>query len=582
MVIQSLAVAVIMLVATMAAQAQDDQLDGQWLAPTLDALERFREDPLCLRCSPASTLTQIPGISSRTARRIVDACRSPSITSIDELSDSICASPEQFLMLTSCTTLQCSCVTVLRSLRVRTRTRSSPRQAATARIDATYAYGIAGISLQRIDEQLLPSAWITASLNTLDLYVGDLAFQSGTGLLLGMAQTLMRRGVDVLPGSTSLLVARPWPSIAFENAPRGAAAMWQSTTLPLTLGAVAWIDRASQETRPRSSIHIGSKLFGIDIHTTLLRDFNRSQSGDAMSLLLNYENKHLHVVSEVRLRVDALEGWHAMVGYGDHRTDLVASVWLYAPTINLEYGTSALGGSQPLNQHGFHIAGYHRFASRVSLAASATLLQRLTRTYLDPLPPNSTTLRADVEARTARSTFVRAQLMHRRSVESQASDDGRVMNVHASMRARVDCEHAMSRTTSIRARIDLGYATADRQSPQHATLIAFMCRTRIASTITLSVQLAQWRSSSYDVAPRISTLSVPGTFDMLVCTGVGRAVHAQMRIALPYGIGISAHLRHEIRSAELATEWTIQAEWQLSRTNQRAKRVSFVHEVLSD
>ena len=582
MVIQFLAVGVMILMATASAWAQDDQLDGQWLAPTLDALERFREDPLCLRCSPASTLTQIPGISSRTARHIVDACRSATISSIEELSDTICASPEQFLMLTSCTTLQCTCFTLLRSLRVRARTRSSPRLATTARVDATYSHGIAGVSLQRINEELIPSAWITASFNTLDLYVGDFAFQSGTGLLLGMAQTLMRRGVDVLPASTPLLDARPWPSIAFDNTPRGAAAMWQSTTLPLSLGAITWIDRASPDMRPRSSIHVGSSLLGIDMHTTLIHDFNRPKSSAAMSVLLNYEHQHLHVVSEARLRLDALEGWHAMVGYGDRRTDLVASIWLYAPSVNLEYGTSALGSSQPVNQRGFHIAGHHRFQSRISLAGSITLVQRLTRTYIDPLPPNSTTLRADVEARPARSTFLRAQLMHRRSIESQASDDGRVMDVHASMRARIDCEHAMSSTTSIRARIDLAYASAERQSPQRATLIAFMCRTRIASAITLSVQLAQWRSSSYDVAPRISTHSVPGTFDMLVCTGVGRAVHAQMRIALPHGIGVSAHLRHEMRSAEITTEWTIQAEWQLSRANQRTKRVSFVHEVLGD
>ncbi len=567
---------------TLVCYAQDDDLDGQWLAPTLDAMERFREDPLCLRCATASTLTQLPGISRRTAARIASACRSTSITTIEELADSVCASPEQFLMLTACATLTCSCITMIRSVRTRTRFRSDDVSPSSARVDVSHMYGTAGATVFTRSDRTFVSGWLTASLGNVEISLGDLAFQSGTGLLLGTARTLMRRGVDVLPASTPLASARPWPSVAFDNAPRGATALWTSSVWPLAVGASTWIDRSQSLARLRTALHLGTHLYGVDLQATILRDGNRLDNGDAMSLTACLDRTPLRITAEMRLRFDAVEGVHAMMGYAGLRTDLVAALWMYAPDVILEYGTSALGSSQPRNQRGLHIAIHHRVASRLSIAGSATITERITRTYLDPLPSAATLLRSDVEFRPTRATLLRLQLSHRRSDESVSSNDGRVMAIHVSSRMRFDCETALSASTLLRTRVDVNSASAQNQPSQRGTLVAVMFRTRITAWLTASAQMVQWRSTSYDVASRVATLGVPGTFDMLVCSGTGTAFHAQVRVDLPRGFRVFAHARRELRTAEATLQWTLQAEWRLPDSEQRPVRVGLVQEVPGD
>lgn len=582
MAVRWVAVAVAVLSFALACHAQDDDLDGQWLAPTLDALDRFREDPLCLRCATASTLTQLPGISRRTATRITSACRSASITTIDELADSVCASPEQFLMLTACATLTCSCMTMIRSVRTRTRVRSDAASPYSARVDVSHLYGTAGVTVFNRSDRTYASGWLTASFSTVEISLGDLAFQSGTGLLLGTARTLMRRGVDVLPASTPLASARPWPSVAFDNAPRGVTALWTSSAWPLAVGASTWIDRSQSLTRPRTALHLGTRLYDVDLQATVLRDVNRSINGEAMSLAASFDRTVVRIAAEMRLRFDAVEGVHAMMGYAGLRTDLVAAIWVYAPDVILEYGTSALGSSQPRNQRGLHIAAHHRFASRLSIAGSATITERITRTYLDPLPSTATLLRSDVEFRPTRTTLLRLQLTQRRSDESVSSNDGRVMSVHMFSRFRFDCETALSASTLLRARVDVTNASVQNEPSQRGTLIAVMFRTRITPWLTASAQMVQWRSTSYDVASRVATLGVPGTFDMLVCSGTGTAFHAQTRIDLPQGFRLFAHARSELRAADVSLQWTLQAEWRLADSEQRPVRVGLMQEMPGD
>lgn len=569
--------------------AQDDDLDGQHLAPTLDALERFREDPLCLRCAAPSTLTQIPGISQRTASRIVAACRSPRVTTIDHLADSICASPEQFLMLTACTTLLCDCQTFLRALRTRLRVRSAETHYHSVRIDARYAFGTAGVVTSRIHDLSSASAWITASLEQVDISIGDIALVSGTGLLVGTARTLQRRGVDVIPPSLPVIATRPWPSTAFDNAPRGAVALWTSSSLPIAIGGSIWYDRSAPAKNINAALHVGIQTRDVTAQVTMVRAGNGSLPSGALSLTLMHETATVRMLGEVRMRPGALEGMQAFISRSFDRLDVVGALWMYAPDVVLDFGTSALGSSQPRNQRGLHVAAHQRFASRVSLAASLTLSERITRTYLDPLPPRSTELRCDLEVLPQRATLLRLRAGYRRSIESVASSDGRVMAVQAYPSVRLDCEHAASRATTIRARIDIRSALSASDLPVHGTLMSLMVRTQITPNITASAQVVQWRAASFDVASRISTLGVPGMFDILVATDAGMAVHLQARVALPWSVYLSAHARHERRATAATTQWTLQAEWRwrnplegLAQTEKRPIGVGLMHEVFSD
>lgn len=567
LVLRCLTCATLLISSIIICRAQDDDLDGPWMTPTLDALDRFREDPLCLRCATPSTLTQLPGISRRLAARIAAASSSPSITTIQELADSVCASPDQFIILTSCATLTCSCFTLIHALRVRSRMRSAPEPHVMSRIDASFAYGTAGATVLVNEQRLEPSAWLIASYGGFDVSVGDLAFQSGTGLLLGTARTLIRRGIDVLPSSTPLLGTRPWPSTAFDNAPRGAALQWKSPWLPITLATATWFDRTSIEPHACTSLHIGINVHNVEIHASYVRDAHPIRPRDAMSLATSYDHEHVRIVSELRIRSDALEGMHAAAGYYGRRSDLVGVVWHYAPHIELDVGVSALGSSQPTNQRGVHLAAQYRPTSQFSGTASITLSERITRSYLDPLPSSSMLLRCDIEYRPQRSMLLRLQASHQLGYESVASSDGRIMTQRGTARARIEYEVRVSPSTLFRARIDVASASTPDTESELGSMLAVMCRTSITPSITVTVQFVQWRSSSFDVASRIRALGVPGTFDMLVTTGTGRAMHAQVQATLPLGCSIVAHVRHEVRATTSTTVWTLQAAWSLSRTD---------------
>lgn len=575
----ALCAALVMLTAT--CKAQDD-LDGPWLAPTLDALERFREDPLCLRCATSATLTQIPGISRRTASRIVAACRSSSVVSIEQLADSVCASPEQFLMLNACATLTCTCFTLIRSLRARARVRAGATPLYVTRIDARHAFGVTGISLQRTSDATTASAWLTATFNEFDVGIGDIALLSGTGLLLGTGRTLARRGVDILPASTPVIATRPWPSTAFDNAPRGITALWRSAALPLSIGAATWIDRASSEPDLHSSLHLQTHIASIDVLASVVRSSHSARPFEAASIALSHYRDNLQVCAEARGSSVLLDGAHVVAGYNADRTDVVAAAWTYSPDSESALGSSALGTTQPRNDRGLHIAAHHRFSWQLSLAASITMSERISRTYLDPLPPSTTDLRLDVEFRPVRATLLRLRLTHRRSLVGESTPDGRAMSARIYPQLRLDCESEITRRIMLRGRLDLRGASANAAQSDVGTLLSVMCRVHLTRELSMSAQVVQWNASSYDVASRVSTLSVPGTFDILVCTNVGSALHIQARWELPYNFALVGHMRYEQRVSQTTTQWTLQSEWRLARANQRTKRVGLVDEMLGD
>jgi hypothetical protein len=338
-----------------------------------------------------------------------------------------------------------------------------------------------------------------------------------------------------------------------------------------------------------AAVHVGVQTRHISAQVTMVRSGSGSLPSEALSLTLTHEGSAVRTLGEVRMRPGALEGVQAFIGTSFDRLDVVGALWMYAPDVLLDFGTSALGISQPRNQRGIHVAAHQRFASRFSLAASLTMSERITRTYLDPLPPRSTELRCDLEVLLARATLLRLRAVHRRSVESVASSDGRIMAIHTYPSVRLDCEHAASRATTIRARIDIRTAASASDAPDYGTLMSLMVRTQIAGSITASAQVVQWRAASYDVASRISTLGVPGTFDMLVATDAGMAVHLQARVALPWDVYLTAHARHERRAATTTAQWTLQAEWRWrnplegsAQPEKRPIRVGLMNEVFGD
>lgn len=172
-----LATCVFAVTSTHSNAQQDLDLEPNDL-PIWDALERYRDDPLCLRSIDARELTVLPGISLRTAHRITRIVATRPDFSFENLADSACLSVEQMLVLASCTTLDCSARPFIRSAWTRLRLRD---QRTVARADVVSESGRIGGVL----DSASASFWLSGTVHNTTLHLGAVRASAGMGLLLG-------------------------------------------------------------------------------------------------------------------------------------------------------------------------------------------------------------------------------------------------------------------------------------------------------------------------------------------------------------------------------------------------------------
>ncbi len=200
----------------------DDVADDSYATPQFDAIERFREDPLCLPCITPTELTIIPGFGRTTVSRILKAVEA-GVPTLEAIADTACLSIDQRVLLLLCTSLNCSCAPRLQN--VRTRIRGSVADGSmpdvTARIDVATDLGRTGAVFRRNAAGDVSGGWLLLDTPLASIALGDVSVGSGLGLVQGggggFGRTILGRlsAADVTPR------LRPWTSTYRDGSQRG-------------------------------------------------------------------------------------------------------------------------------------------------------------------------------------------------------------------------------------------------------------------------------------------------------------------------------------------------------------------------
>jgi len=105
--------------------------------PQWDALDRFRDNRICLVTATTSDVVMIPGFTSQLASRLLKLVHA-GVRDSRTLADTLCLSVEQHLLMDLCTTTDCSRgVDLFASARSRLQSISQREPAYSTRIDVT-------------------------------------------------------------------------------------------------------------------------------------------------------------------------------------------------------------------------------------------------------------------------------------------------------------------------------------------------------------------------------------------------------------------------------------------------------------
>lgn len=509
-----------MLPAGIATAQLDDLLESAWAAPALDVLERRREEPLCLRCCDAYELTEIPGISQRTAGRIVRAVDAGGITSIGALCDSLCLSPDQFILLTSCTTFQCSCGGSIRSASARVRVPTAAEGMGLIRINIDHAFGRAGaVYAQRMDATpSVVGAWATADLGNVHIAAGDVAMRLGTGLIMGTSSGLSRSPADVIGNSDDALAIRPWTSSSQEGALRGL-----TIRAPIPSTGVEFLGSIGRSTvNDRSEmIYAGAVTRDLSVASlTLSAVSTQQQSFCSLTASKVINNGTLR--SE--LAVDQSLRWsgHLQGQYHIARTELGFSLWRYDTDMRSPFGLSSGTSSAPSNHAGMMVYCRSPLSNHASFLTSLSYGGRISRSYLVPMPTSALDWTADIFLRPWKGVNISTRLRYERSLDAVFLNGARRMDVSNAVMARIDTDLPIAPNVQGRIRCDLrSVSWRSTAIADHGALLFLDVRWLARADLTLRGRWTQFSSTSGTIAPRMLDATVLGALTTVVANGKG-------------------------------------------------------------
>ena len=553
----------------------DDLLESAWAAPALDVLERRREEPLCLRCCDAYELTEIPGISQRTAGRIVRAVDAGGITSISVLCDSLCLSPDQFILLTSCTTLQCSCGGSIRSASARVRVPTATEGMGLLRINIDHAFGRAGaVYAQRLDAT--PSvigAWATVDLENIHIAAGDVAMSLGTGLIMGTSSGLSRSPADVIGNADNALTMRPWTSSSQEGSIRGLV-----IRAPIPSTGIEVLASIGRSTLNDLSEMIYACAITRDFSVaslTLSAVSTQQHSFHSLTATKNIGNGILR--SE--LAVDQSLKWsgHLQGQYHLARTELGFSLWRYDVDMRSPFGLSSGTSSAPSNHSGILVYYRSAFSNHMSLLASLSYGGRISRSYLVPLPTSVLDGTADFFLRPWKGVNISTRLRYERSLDAVSLDGDRRMDVSNYVMARIDTDLPIAPNVQGRIRCDLrSISWRSTSLVDNGALLFLDVRWQARADLTLRGRWTQFSSTSGTIAPRMLDATVLGALTTVVANGKGARWSIAIRWQIAPWIAASCAFHEDRRVVDRDTRTDRSALFQVDLRLRASGRRDFI------
>lgn len=530
------AVTLLILLAPILVMGQiDDLVDGAWAAPSLDILETRRERPLCLRCCDAHDLTEIPGISKSLALAIVRMVKSSSIATITDLCDTLCCSSDQFILLTSCTSLTCTCMNIVRSVDSRLRIPTSLDGTTLARLNIEHAWGRAGVAFASIGNlpQQIIGAWATARVAGLTITLGDHALQIGSGLLMGTARGLTRSVGDEVLSLEDRARARAWTSTA-----RAGVLTGVSITGPIPRTKVdGTLEISNRDAEGRKETVVLASAAAPtpigDLHFALghIR-YNQPSSSRSSSViqgtLATLASATWTHASPVGTFVSELlldDAMRAAVQIGIHkhekRHDVGLLAWWFHPDIRSPFGTASGLSSAVANSSGA-VGSLRIRQSAYTVALSVAYRMRPSRSFLSPLPTSEIDVIADATSTRMGILKASGRVRYQRSNEAITIEDHRLMDRQDVWGLRLDAELQVTKTVSCRVRLDARTSAWDiADTVGRGILLFFDAQWMLHTHIRIHCRWTQFSSNNGSIAPRMMEVGVAGSLQTVVASGSG-------------------------------------------------------------
>lgn len=516
----------------------DDLASDPWSIPQLEALQTYRDAPLCLHCTSATVLTSLPGVGRATASRILRAVRAGAAT-MDAIALEACLSVDQRLIVEGTTTLVCTCGSWFDGIQVRSRVRSEPAAAPDVygRAEIHTSTLRAGLQTRSGPLGKITGGWALADIGPVSIAVGDLALRTGLGLVLGGGGAFGRGTFARAASVESTTRLRPWTSSWLDPSQRGIGVIAADTivSLPFEVGGL-WSHRmvgSRAETMVSATATMSLPL--VTIGTSLQHlEYDQPLASTAMSVvpertrtLGSIHGEHLH----------GRWSMHAEVAFDDQLRTAGLGVlrWTYAEgrvaaalrwsdaDLRNPYAAPISSASALGNEAGVVLGLLHR-ADHWSIEASIDLHQRLSRSWGSPLPSRGMDLLIDAERRLGSGELAAVRFRYEADTEGWrgAEDAQTVMIERRRMTARAELTAEVHRTVRLRCRADVRWLTADRlRSPELGALAYAEARVTPTDAVAVSLRHTVFRSPSIDVAPYTVEAPLQGVLQIVAGSGQG-------------------------------------------------------------
>ena len=585
--------------------AQDalfDAVDDEAAHPQLDAIERYREEPLCLRAATPRDVAMIPGMSMRLAAQVLRTAAARPTWGVDAIADSLCLGLAQRLVLLLCTTTRCDTA----RWSVLAAARAGSRLDATLRLAAHYGPSyVHGIATRAPDDQTTVghvSATLGTTIGATSVVLGDMALRVGSGLLMAGATLGRARSAGTHVDDDAMAI-RPWTSSMRYGFLRGGAVYRVDT-----IGRTSVQSLLAASYRPLiGRMHANAEVASIQEQQSLFTQqvaadrtvLHEAVAGGSVSIgreswhvgasawLLRYD-KPLATASSRDISGTGGISWSVfgssalgsntwaweiardvygntgLVGQLAHRSAAVrygiSTRWLGA-AFRSPYGTAPTDASAPSNEAGITLSATWLARPDVRIDANLDLRRTFDRTYVVPRPVRATTIDLMVHRRLPNRVSV-----HGRCYIDDDDDAIRLLGVarlrtarRMRIRVRAGIDAVLAKPLTVSCRLDASYASwTQHRTSMHGSAMMVRSRLALLPWLHLTMQALTYVVPGIDAALYTAEVPMPGVMRSVTLVGSGSRIMAGVHARVSHTISVWAALSETARErrADIMVRWT--------------------------
>ncbi len=538
--------------------------DSPWALPVWDAIERYRQDPLCLNCIESNDLTALPGIGINTAARIMKLV-AKGIRSVATIADTLCLSTDQIIILNTCTTFDCTCPPTIQSARMRSRVRMQNGNYSDmlTRLDVDASVARIGGFSRRVNDTLVYGAWLRVQTKNISVVLGNFRAKSSTGLVYGGSR--FSRTVINTESSVADIKLQPWTSTWLDGSLRGIGILFSDSISdkPMQLSALY----SNKSINGRNEILIGgiasyqSPLLNYGIGYQRLQYDEPSVStgmatvrGLTQSLFSVFADKtffNLTLSWEVVLDQEKRLGTSIIATSLIARTKLIGALRWFDRDLRSPYGNTITTQSYIGNEMGITLGAQLRFQPQWQCEVSLDIHRTITRSVGKPQPAKGYDLLLDVTHGIGKGASLSLRLRYEQDDDGWKLPESDITKMYVRSRGTVQADYSFSviRSLRLRLRVDGRAAQFGLGRSSETGLLAF---TEFVwqpfEGISLRTRLTTFRSPSIEVAPYAVEVETEGMMRTVVGSGNGDHSLVAVSYSLLSFVTISAAYIETVRN----------------------------------